>query len=324
MLGPAGRQHAPGRPYRCPPVQSQGRHPPVLLRSGPAHPSRQDPTPRASRCSSAPKSTGMPGLEADLEILLLALDGLRAAAQVEASRSWIIADARHRATPCSTTRLLHRCVRCRCGFISALAAQRPAASCASAQRRDFPASRRAKVCVALPCRCMVMPRFWTSARALLSCPTCPASRHRTWTSLQWLGRSSGLPCPPVSIWLICAVMRTTVARGFPYLRRGRGRCAGARRGRYDEVGAVIRAQSPGRVGFSLDAKALVQPRSAPRALHAAIRAPWSEAGGSCASAVAGLAHQRATPWCVCFQGTKVKLMSSSVIASCYKLRGNGW
>ena len=49
----------------------------------------------------------------------------------------------------------------------------------------------------------------------------------------------------------------------------------ARGGRYDEVGAVFGRNRPA-VGFSLDIKALVNAVS-PRALHAAIRAPWGEA-----------------------------------------------
>lgn len=48
-----------------------------------------------------------------------------------------------------------------------------------------------------------------------------------------------------------------------------------RGGRYDEVGAAFGRKRPA-VGFSLDVKALVA-AVAPRALHAAIRAPWSEA-----------------------------------------------
>jgi ATP phosphoribosyltransferase regulatory subunit len=48
-----------------------------------------------------------------------------------------------------------------------------------------------------------------------------------------------------------------------------------RGGRYDEVGAAFGRNRPA-VGFSLDVKALVA-AVAPRALHAAIRAPWSEA-----------------------------------------------
>ncbi|MEO8545807.1 MAG: ATP phosphoribosyltransferase regulatory subunit [Betaproteobacteria bacterium] len=47
-----------------------------------------------------------------------------------------------------------------------------------------------------------------------------------------------------------------------------------RGGRYDEVGAAFGRKRPA-VGFSLDVKALVA-AVAPRALHAAIRAPWGE------------------------------------------------
>ena len=51
----------------------------------------------------------------------------------------------------------------------------------------------------------------------------------------------------------------------------------ARGGRYDEVGAVFGRNRPA-VGFSLDLKELVGVLP-PRALRAAVRAPWSEDAG---------------------------------------------
>lgn len=69
----------------------------------------------------------------------------------------------------------------------------------------------------------------------------------------------------------------------------------ARGGRYDEVGAAFGRKRPA-VGFSLDVKALVA-AVGPRALHAAIRAPWSEAGDA-RQAVAALRARGETVVCV--------------------------
>ncbi|MFO1194550.1 MAG: ATP phosphoribosyltransferase regulatory subunit [Rhodoferax sp.] len=69
----------------------------------------------------------------------------------------------------------------------------------------------------------------------------------------------------------------------------------ARGGRYDEVGAVFGRNRPA-VGFSLDIKALVQ-AVGPRALHAAIRAPWGEQP-ELRQAVAALRAQGHTVVCV--------------------------
>jgi ATP phosphoribosyltransferase regulatory subunit len=65
----------------------------------------------------------------------------------------------------------------------------------------------------------------------------------------------------------------------------------ARGGRYDEVGAVFGRNRPA-VGFSLDVKALVGV-ARPRALHCAIRAPWGESA-SLREAVASLRQQGLT------------------------------
>jgi ATP phosphoribosyltransferase regulatory subunit len=68
-----------------------------------------------------------------------------------------------------------------------------------------------------------------------------------------------------------------------------------RGGRYDEVGAVFGRNRPA-AGFSLDIKQLVSVVS-PRALKAAIRAPWGEASDVNA-AIAGLRRQGETVVCV--------------------------
>ncbi|MDP2416384.1 MAG: ATP phosphoribosyltransferase regulatory subunit, partial [Hydrogenophaga sp.] len=69
----------------------------------------------------------------------------------------------------------------------------------------------------------------------------------------------------------------------------------ARGGRYDEVGAVFGRKRPA-VGFSLDLKELVSTVS-PRALEAAIRAPWGM-DTSLREAVAALRLQGHTVVCV--------------------------
>ncbi|MCB2005277.1 MAG: ATP phosphoribosyltransferase regulatory subunit, partial [Rhodoferax sp.] len=68
-----------------------------------------------------------------------------------------------------------------------------------------------------------------------------------------------------------------------------------RGGRYDEVGAAFGRKRPA-VGFSLDVKALVA-AVPPRQLHAAIRAPWSEAD-DVRKAIAGLRAKGETVVCV--------------------------
>ena len=68
-----------------------------------------------------------------------------------------------------------------------------------------------------------------------------------------------------------------------------------RGGRYDEVGAVFGRNRPA-VGFSLDVKALIDAVPA-QPLHAAIRAPWSESS-DLRSAIASLRAQGETVVCV--------------------------
>jgi len=69
----------------------------------------------------------------------------------------------------------------------------------------------------------------------------------------------------------------------------------ARGGRYDEVGSVFGRKRPA-VGFSLDVKVLAQAAEV-RPLRAAIRAPWGEAA-ALRAAIAGLRQQGETVVCV--------------------------
>lgn len=72
----------------------------------------------------------------------------------------------------------------------------------------------------------------------------------------------------------------------------------ARGGRYDEVGAVFGRKRPA-VGFSLDVKALVEV-VAPRPLRAAVRAPWRDGDGAAdlRAAIAALRGNGETVVCV--------------------------
>lgn len=203
---------------------------------------------------------GHAGLEADLEILLLALDSLRAA-RVEAP-SVDLADARIlRAllvaadAPAPVQMGVHR----------ALAAKD--AGTLRQLTHGFPAAVREGLLalVSLYGTAEVLDE----AREVL--PDLPGIGTAL-SSLQWL--ASHLGDTPVSYDL-------ADLRGYAYYSGARfsiyapsASDALVRGGRYDEVGAVFGRNRPA-VGFSLDVKALVQ-AVGPRALHAAIRAPWSE------------------------------------------------
>ncbi len=84
-----------------------------------------------------------------------------------------------------------------------------------------------------------------------------------------------------------------------------------RGGRYDEVGAVFGRNRPA-AGFSLDVKQLVGVVSAPP-LRAAIRRP----GAMVVRSVLPLLRcvVRAKPWCVCCRGTAAKWTNSTAIGS---------
>jgi ATP phosphoribosyltransferase regulatory subunit len=119
--------------------------------------------------------------------------------------------------------------------------------------------------------------------------------HAALDALQWLAdRVQGMA---VSIDLsdLRGYAYYTGVRFAVFARDARGPVADlARGGRYDEVGAVFGRKRPA-VGFSLDLKELVA-AVAPRALEAAIRAPWgSEAG--LREAIAALRAQGQTVVC---------------------------
>ncbi|MDB5751461.1 MAG: hisZ [Ramlibacter sp.] len=113
-------------------------------------------------------------------------------------------------------------------------------------------------------------------------------------------------------WLVGQVMGATIRfdladlRGYAYYSGARfaiytpgASDALVRGGRYDEVGAVFGRNRPA-VGFSLDVKELVGVAAA-RPLKAAIRAPWLDSGPEAAdlgTAITGLRQQGETVVCV--------------------------
>ena len=224
---------------------------------------------------------GHAGLEADLEILLLALDCLRAA-RVE-SPSVDLADARIvRALLGAATQDVQLQMRVH----RALAGKD--AEALRQLARDFPPAVREGLLalVTLYGGADVLDE----ARAVL--PDLPGIGTAL-SSLQWL--ASHLGDTPTTFDL-------ADLRGYAYYSGARfsifapaASDALVRGGRYDEVGAVFGRNRPA-VGFSLDVKALVQ-AVGPRALHAAIRAPWGEQE-DLRRAVAGLRAEGHTVVCV--------------------------
>ncbi len=114
-------------------------------------------------------------------------------------------------------------------------------------------------------------------------------------NLQWLARHVQRECGDVNVSFDLADLR-----GYTYYSGTRFAIYGhsdelARGGRYDEVGAVFGRNRPA-VGFSLDLKELVGVLQ-PRALKAAIRAPWGE-GTALRAAISQLRANGETVVCV--------------------------
>ena len=203
---------------------------------------------------------GHAGLEADIEILMLAFDCLKAAKV--AAPSIDLADARLVKAllvdvPLNAPRLaaLH----------AALAAKDSAEL--NSLTRDFPAVVRQGL--------LALVQLYGDERILLEAekvlPLLPAV-HEALHGLKLLAQH--LPAASVTFDL-------ADLRGYAYYTGARfaiyapgASSALVRGGRYDEVGAVFGRNRPA-AGFSLDLKALVAV-VAPRALQAAIRAPWRD------------------------------------------------
>ncbi len=202
---------------------------------------------------------GHAGVEADLEVLLLALDCL-GVAEVQ-SLSVDLTDARIVRTlladaPCDAARLV--------SIQTAIAAKDSAEL--KAQTRDFPADKRSQLLGLLQLYGDVHV-LDEAARVLPD----SAPLRAALADLRWLAQHTA----------DAARLTFDLAdlRGYSYYSGARftiyaqgARDALVRGGRYDEVGAVFGRNRPA-VGFSLDVKALVE-AVAGHGQHSAIRAPW--------------------------------------------------
>lgn len=231
---------------------------------------------------------GYAGREADLEILLLALDCLRATGLAAQGPLTVdLADAR-------IPRALLAGLPLEAGALGevlvALAAKDE--SRLDALTRDFPSDTRQRL--------LALPGLYGDenmlARAERTLGTAPLLRQAL-KDLRWLAARLG-PDVRVSFDLADARgyayysgMRFAVYAGSPACeddaqalssaeqarRQARGADAVLRGGRYDGVGAVfnpyVERERPA-VGFSLDVRHLAR-ATAPRARRAAIRAPWA-------------------------------------------------
>ena len=224
---------------------------------------------------------GHAGLEADLEILTLALDAFNA---IHARPSTVdLADAR---------------------IVGALLR---AGHASPEQQALIHAALAAKDCAELRLQTVGMPTDISRAlmqlpdlyggldvldRALLVLPELPEIRDAI-ASLRWLAGH---------IENARLTFDLSDVRGYAYYTGVRfsifsadANDALARGGRYDEVGSIFGRKRPA-VGFSLDVK-MLSSAVARSPLHAAIRAPWGEAP-DLRAAIAGLRKQGETVVCV--------------------------
>jgi ATP phosphoribosyltransferase regulatory subunit len=235
---------------------------------------------------------GHAGHEADLEVLLLAIDCLRAAglrtfsvdlADVRILRT-ILADAQ---LPPAETTAVHAAVAAKDG-----AALR-------GLTRGVPAATR-EALLALVQLYGGAEVLFEAEKALKSFP----ETHGVLSNLKWLAQQLTLHggAESASGGGIPVSFDLADLRGYAYYSGARfsvyapgAADALVRGGRYDEVGAVFGRNRPA-VGFSLDVKSLVA--AVPqRPLRAAIRAAWVDAPGQ-RTAIAGLRAAGETVVCV--------------------------
>jgi ATP phosphoribosyltransferase regulatory subunit len=228
---------------------------------------------------------GHAGLEADLEILTLALDALRAA---NVGRLTVdLADAR------IVSALLNA------SALSAAAQEQVHAALAGKDATELCAiTSVCKPDMAAAIQSLVELYGDTSVldRASKQLPALPEVQ-KALSELQWLGNHIALAFDDVSVSFDLADLR-----GYAYYTGARfsiyapdAHDALARGGRYDEVGSVFGRKRPA-VGFSLDVKELATAAKL-RPLRAAIRAPWGE-DAELRSAIATLRQQGETVVCV--------------------------
>lgn len=224
---------------------------------------------------------GHAGVEADLEILTLALDALRT---VNAGALTVdLADAR------IVNALVHASAmeQPQCELLHAALAEKDVSAI-----RALTSGVEPKIAQGLAQLVDLYGDISVLDRALASLPDLPDIRAAV-DSLRWLaGHIEGAQ---VSIDL-------SDLRGYAYYTGARfsifshsANDALARGGRYDEVGSVFGRKRPA-VGFSLDVKALAESLT-PKPLHLAVRAPWGEAP-ALREAIAVLRKQGETVVCV--------------------------
>lgn len=224
---------------------------------------------------------GHPGIEADIEAVLLSLECLRSAHAQEVSVD--LADVRIvrsllAGLPVGMHQLAH--------VHGALAAKD--ASELASLTRDFPSASREGLLALL--QLYGDAAVLTEAENLLK--PFPGAREALSDLRAIATRMDG----------VRVTFDLADLRGYAYYSGARfaiyaqgASDALVRGGRYDEVGAVFGRNRPA-AGFSLDVKQLVGVVSAP-SLHAAIRAPWGD-GGALSAAIATLRRQGETVVCV--------------------------
>jgi ATP phosphoribosyltransferase regulatory subunit len=228
---------------------------------------------------------GHAGLEADLEILTLALHALRA---VNVGRLTVdLADAR---------------------IVSALLKASGLSSAAQEQVHAALAGKDATELRAITSTCKpdiaaaiqsLVERYGDSSvldQAAAQLPALPELQQAV-TELKWLARHIASAFDDVTVSFDLADLRGhgyyTGMRFSVYAPEAHD--ALARGGRYDEVGLVFGRKRPA-VGFSLDVKELATAAKL-RPLRAAIRAPWAE-DAQLRTAIAALRQQGETVVCV--------------------------
>ncbi|MCJ0763551.1 ATP phosphoribosyltransferase regulatory subunit [Variovorax terrae] len=224
---------------------------------------------------------GHAGLEADLEILQLALDCLKAAQVQDISVD--MADAR-------IVRSLLSGVPVEAAVLARVHAALAAkdASELAGLTRDFPAASRdgLRALVQLYGDEKVLDE---AEKALKSTPVL----REALSNLKWLASHLGGTRVTFDLADLRGYAYYSGARFAIYAQGASD--ALVRGGRYDEVGAVFGRNRPA-VGFSLDVRQLVG-AVAPRPLKAAIRAPWGEAP-ELRAAIAALRRRGETVVCV--------------------------
>ena len=223
---------------------------------------------------------GHAGLEADLEVLSLALDGLSAARAQTLSVD--MSDAR-------IVRAILQGVNLGSQALAEIHAALAAKDSSALQglTRALPKATRDGL--------LTLTQLYGDAKVLLEAqkafPATPVVQEAL-SNLQWLAARLG----DVQVTFDLADLRGYAyysGTNFAIFARG-AHDALVRGGRYDEVGAVFGRNRPA-AGFSLDLKALVSAVS-PRPLRAAIRAPWRDAA-DLRAAIAALRAQGETVVC---------------------------